>query len=295
MVPAATEIVTALGAADSLVGVSHECVLAPGLTPRPRVTASALAMSEVAGEIDAQVSAMWGNGTPLFTLLSAEIAALRPDVIITQGLCNVCAVSEKDVRALAASLAPAPCIVSISGSTLGDVFRDIGTIAAALDVRTDAERVVSSLRARMNRVHAVLSAARAPRPRVAVLEWTDPPFAAGHWVPEMVYRAGGADVLGVSGQHSREITWDMLTDASPAIVLIAPCGYDVDRSVREGRQLIDRDPWMERRAVWALDAGGLVSQPGPRLVDGIETMAAIFNPGLFEVPSTSRAVPLVIS
>jgi len=293
VVPAATEIVTALGAADSLVGVSHECVLAPGLAPRPRVTASALGMSEAPDEINAQVAAMSREGTPLFTLLAAEIAALQPDVIITQGLCDVCAVSEQDVRALASRLATPPRVVSIAGSTLDDVFNDIRTIASTLDLHADAERLIASLRARMKRVHEVLSAARAPRPRVAVLEWTDPPFAAGHWVPEMVYRAGGTDVLAVAGQHSRQVSWDSLADASPAIVLIAPCGYRVDRASREGRHLIDRDPWLEGRTVWALDARDLVSQPGPRLVDGIETMAAIFNPDLFDSPAASSAVQLM--
>jgi iron complex transport system substrate-binding protein len=293
VVPAATEIVTALGAVDSLVGVSHECALAAGLAPRPRVTASALARSETPGEINAQVAAMSGNGTPLFRLLSAEIAALRPDVIITQGLCHVCAVSEEDVRALASRLAPTPRVVSISGSTLDDVFNDIGTVATALDLHGEADRLLASLRARMKRVHEVLSAARAPRPRTAVLEWTDPPFAAGHWVPEMVYRAGGTDVLAVAGQHSRAVSWKALTQASPAVVLIAPCGYGIDRAAREGRHLIDRSPWLQRRTVWALDACDLVSQPGPRLVDGIETMAAILHPDLFETPPVSRAVPLV--
>lgn len=125
-----------------------------------------------------------------------------------------------------------------------------------------------------------------------MLEWTDPPFAAGHWVPEMVYRAGGEDVLAVSGQHSREVTWETVTDAAPAIVAIAPCGYDLASSEREGRQLVRRDPWLDKRAVWALDARSLVSQPGPGLIDGIETMAAIFHPGLFESPPASRAIAL---
>ena len=292
LVPAATEIVAALGAADTLVGISHECVLGDDLTPRPRVTASRLAASGSAAEVNAEVSAMSASGAPLFTLSNAEIEALGPDLIITQGLCGVCAVSEEDVRSLAARLAPTPRVVSISASTLEGVFTDIATIGAALDVHADAERLLASLRARMKSVHTVLGNARAPRPRAAVLEWTDPPFAAGHWVPEMIYRAGGTDVLAVSGQHSREVTWDALTDAAPAVVLIAPCGYDLDRAAAEGRGLLARDPWLRERAVWALDAIGLVSQPGPCLVDGIETMAAILHPGLFDSPSSLRAIRL---
>ena len=292
VVPAATEIITALGAADRLVGVSHACVLADGLPSRPRVTESALATANDAASIHAGVSDMARSDAPLFRLLADEIAALRPDVIVTQGLCAVCAVSEADVRALAARLAPRPRVVSISGSTLDEVFTDIAAVATALELRADADRLLTTLRTRMRGVHHVLSASRAPRPRVAVLEWTDPPFAAGHWVPEMVFRAGGEDVLAVSGQHSREVTWDAVTDAAPAIVAIAPCGYDLASSAREARWLAERDAWLQQRAVWALDAGRLVSQPGPGLIDGIETLAAIFHPGLFEPPPASRAIAL---
>ena len=292
LVPAATEIIAALGAADRLVGVSHECRLPDGREQTPRVTESALEATRDAASIHAEVSAMARTDAPLFRLRGDEIAALRPDVIVTQGLCAVCAVSDRDVRSLAARLEPTPRVVSISGSTLDAVFNDITTVATALELRADAERLLTALRTRMRSVHHVLSASRAPRPRVAVLEWTDPPFAAGHWVPEMVYRAGGEDVLAVSGQHSREMTWDAITDTAPAIVAIAPCGYDLAASEQEARQLAARDPWVHQRALWALDARSLVSQPGPGLIDGIETMAAIFHPGLFEPPPMSRAIPL---
>jgi iron complex transport system substrate-binding protein len=292
VVPAATEIITALGACDTLVGVSHECMPDAGAASPARVTASTLGASIMPREIDAEVAAAAGSGRPLFTLDADAFDALRPDLIITQGLCDVCAVSEHDVRALAARLASTPRVVSISASTLEGVFDDIATIADALGLRADGDRLVSGLRARMRRIHDVLSAARAPRPRVAVLEWTDPPFAAGHWVAEMIYRAGGTDVLGVTGQHSREITWDALTDSAPAVVLIAPCGYGLDRSALEGQQLIASNACIDAFAVWALDARRLISQPGPGLVEGIEVMAAIFNPHLFETPATSRAVLL---
>ena len=292
VVPAATEIIAALGAADRLVGVSHECVLADSHKDKPRVTRSALPADGDAAAIHAGVSEIARDGGPMFELLADEIAALQPDVIVTQGLCTVCAVSEADVRALAARLLPTPRIVSISGSTLDGVFNDITAVATALELRADAERLLTTLRTRMRSVHHVLAASRAPRPRVAVLEWTDPPFAAGHWVPEMVYRAGGEDVLAVAGQHSREVTWETLSYAAPAIVMIAPCGYDLASSAREGRRLADRDPWLQQRAVWAVDARGMISQPGPGLVDGIETMAAIFHPGLFEAPPAAHAVAL---
>ena len=292
VVPAATEIIIALGAAGSLVGVSHECVLDDGVATLPRVTSSALGVSMLPREIDAEVSALAGSGRPLFALRADVVEALAPDIIVTQGLCAVCAVSERDVRTLAGRLASTPQVVSISASTLDGVFADIATIGDALGLRDAADRLVATLRGRMRRVHDVLSAARAPRPRVAVLEWTDPPFAAGHWVPEMIHRAGGVDVLAVAGQHSREVTWEALAGSLPAVVLVAPCGYHLDRAVGEGRQLIARRGWNDGRAVWALDARRLISQPGPGLVDGIETMAAIFNPGLFATPAASRATPL---
>jgi iron complex transport system substrate-binding protein len=199
-------------------------------------------------------------------------------------------VSEQDVRALGARLKPTPRIVSVSGSTLDGVFADIATVAEALGVGGDAERLLSALRARMKRIHVALAAARAPRPTVAVLEWTDPVFAAGHWVPEMIHRAGGSDVLAVPGQSSREVTWETLADASPDLILVAPCGYDLDRAVLEARELVERRPGRVSRAVWALDARQLVSQPGPGLVTGIETMAAILHGGLFGAPLASRAV-----
>jgi iron complex transport system substrate-binding protein len=292
VVPAATEIITALGAGNSLVGVSHECVVRGRAAPTPRVTDSALATSRNPGEIDAEVAAMSHGGVPLFSLQASEIATLQPDVIITQNLCGVCAVSEPDVQALAARMIPQPRIVTMTGSTLDGVFADIAAVADAVCLSARGEALVASLRARMKRVHTILATARAPRPRVAVLEWTDPLYAAGHWVPEMVYRAGGADVLATAGQHSRQVSPEAVTEAAPEIILIAPCAYGIDRAAREGRELLDRWVWMKDRPVWALDAVNLVSQPGPGLVDGIETMAALFNPQLFDAPTTSRAVPL---
>jgi iron complex transport system substrate-binding protein len=295
VVPAATEIIIALGAGESLVGVSHQCTLPAGAGALPCVTAGTIDSSVAAADINAQVATRAESAPSLFTLLDDRIAALHPDVIITQTLCGVCAVSEGDVRALATKLTPSPRIVSLGATTLDGVFADITAVAEVLDLHLESERLLSSLRTRMRRVHNLLSASRAPRPRVAVIEWTDPPFAAGHWVPEMVYRAGGTDVLTVSGQHSREVTWDAVADAAPAIVLIAPCGYGVERSAEEGRALVADNAWLQRRTVWALDAAGLVSQPGPCLVDGIETFAAIFSPGLFPVPLVTKAIPLSIT
>jgi iron complex transport system substrate-binding protein len=201
-------------------------------------------------------------------------------------------VSEADVRAMANRIHRSPRVVTLSAQTLDMVFEDIMTVAGALDRRTRGEELLASLRERMKRVHNVLSLSQAPRPRVVVLEWTDPPFVAGHWVPEMVHRAGGVDVFAVPGQHSRQVLWDSIVDAAPAIVVVAPCGYDGARAAVEGEALVRKDPWLTRRTVWALDAARLVSQPGPSLVEGIETFAAIMHPALFTAPALSNAIQL---
>ena len=294
LLPAATEIVTVLDAAELLVGVSHQCPRPPE-AELPLVTCGRIDGGMPAAGIHERIASMLGAQQSLFTLDAELIAGLHPDVILTQALCEVCAVSEQDVRALAATLSPSPSVVTLAATTLEGVFTDIATVAEALGQANEGERLLASLRARMRRVHNVLSSARAPRPRVAMIEWTDPPFAAGHWVPEMVRRAGGADVLAVAGQHSREVTWEMVVDAAPGVIVFAPCGYGIDRAAEEGRALLGSDDWFERRTVWAVDAATLVSQPGPGLVDGIETLAAIFNPALFPPPSTTRAIPLAVA
>jgi iron complex transport system substrate-binding protein len=292
VLPAATEIVAELGALDSLVGISHQCRLPEGARDLPLVTSGAVDGSSSAIEIHERVAGLVASHRSLYALDAETIASLHPDVILTQALCDVCAVSEDDVRALATSLAPSPSVVTLGASTLDGVFDDIATVGEALGLAAESGRLLAALRARMRRVHDILAASRAPRPRVAVIEWTDPPFAAGHWVPEMVRRAGGTDVLAVAGQRSREVTWEMVADAAPGVVVIAPCGYHVQRAADEARVLLSTSEWFARRTVWAMDAVSLVSQPGPRLVEGIEVLAAICNPGLFPVPSTADAIPV---
>jgi iron complex transport system substrate-binding protein len=282
LLPAATEIVAALGMADALVGVTHECDFPAAAAARPRVTRSAIDVEAEAAAVDAQVRALSAAGAPLFGLLEAEIARAAPTVILTQALCDVCAVSETDVRALAARLALAPAVVTLSASTLDGVLDDVERVAAALGVSDRGRALVESLRARMRQVHEALRAARAPRPRVAVIEWTSPAYAAGHWVPDMVRRAGGIDVLGTSGEHSRPRSIDEIRNAEAEVIVFAPCGYDAARAAAEMATRLARDEWAwarDRRCV-AADANAHVSRPGPRLVDGIEWMATVFNPGV---------------
>jgi iron complex transport system substrate-binding protein len=174
-------------------------------------------------------------------------------------------------------------VVTLAGSTLDGVFDDIGNVAAAAGVADRGARLIDALRDRLRAVHLTLKTAAAPRPRVVVIEWTDPPYAAGHWVPEMIGRAGGIDVLAKPGEHSRQVTADAVRVTDPGIVLVAPCGVGLARAAGEARALMAYAgwDWMRGRAVWALDANSYLSRPGPRLVDGVELMARIFNPALF--------------
>jgi len=283
LLPSATEIVAALGAADHLVGVTHECDHPVIVSSRARVTSCRVSALAAPGLIDAEVRAITGTGSSLYELNETLIAALRPGLIVTQALCEVCAVMETDVRALAARLTPVPRVVSLSATNIEGVFDDIGRVASAISMESEAEELLAGLRARMAAVHQTLKAARAPRPRVAVIEWGDPVFVAGHWVPEQIRRAGGVDVLGVAGEHSRTVAHGAVAAAAPEIVVVAPCGYPLDRAAAEANALLDNPDWSFLRGtqLWALDANAFTSRPGPRLVDGIEALARIFNPALF--------------
>ncbi|GJG87906.1 cobalamin-binding protein [Gemmatimonadetes bacterium T265] len=295
LLPAATEICAALGALDLVAGVTHECDFPPEAARLPRVTASAVPVHAPPGEVDAAVRDAAAAGAPVFTLDEGAIAALRPDVLLTQALCDVCAVSQDDVCAIAARLGdasgPAPAVVTLGGTTLAGVCDDVRRVAEALGRTAAGEALVDAFRARLAAVHEVLKAARAPRPRVAVVEWTDPVFLAGHWGPEMVRRAGGVDVLGTAGAHSTTVAHETLAAAEPELVVVAPCGYDLARACAEAAALAG-DPrwaWLRGRAVWAVDANAYVSRPGPRLVDGVELFARIFHPRLFGAPEAERA------
>ena len=292
--PSATEIVAALGRERQLVGVSHACDHPSTVASLARVTSCAIDDAAAPVVVDAQVRALTGEAGALYRLDEPLIRMLQPDLILAQALCTVCAVSETDVRALAARMTPEPAVVSLSATTLDSVWDDVLRVARPLSADVEGEQLVAELRARLRTVHAALAGARAPRPTVAVIEWGDPIFTGGHWVPEMVSRAGGVDVLGVSGEHSRVVTLDDLAAASPEIVVIAPCGYGLASAVSEAHRLfasLARE-FFESRSVWAVDANALMSRPGPRLADGVEVLAGIFNPAIFAplLPSIATRV-----
>jgi iron complex transport system substrate-binding protein len=291
LLPAATEIVAALGALDQLVGVTHECDHPAGAMHLPRVTASAIDRDSSSAAIDAGVRALASAGAPVFTLDAALVTALAPQVLLTQSVCEVCALPESEVERAVRALAVAPAVVSLGGTTLDGVWEDVRRVGDAIGRRTEAEALIAAAVARMRRVHETLRAARAPRPRVAVIEWMDPLFAAGHWSSELVRRAGGVDVLAEPGAHSVQVDAGTVRASDPEVLLFAPCGFEVDRAAREAHALLEGDAWRwaRDRAAWALDGNALTSRPGPRLEDAIEVMASIFAADLFEAPAPHYA------
>ncbi len=281
LVPAATEMVYALGAVEQLVAVTHDDDYPPTVRTVTRITRSTIPAGASAREIDTHVREAGARGESTFHLDSDALRAARPDVILGQTLCAVCAVT---LQSLPANLERGPLIVPLNASTIEGMFEDLRRVASALGRDDAAARVVKDLRDRL----AVVAQAVAglPRPRVACLEWLDPLFNAGHWVPEQVRIAGGEDVLGSAGERSREILWDDVLAARPEIVIAMPCGWDARRAAREAEAL---GPVGGARVI-GVDGAAYFSRPGPRLVDGVELLASIFHPGAVAAPDDALAV-----
>jgi iron complex transport system substrate-binding protein len=281
LVPNGTEILFALGAGDSVVGVSHECDYPPEARTRPVLTGSALRPGMSAAEVDAAVSAQVGSGASLYTLDEARIAELAPDVIVTQELCPVCAVSTEQVDGAVRPLAHCPEVLSLDPRTLADVFADIRRVGALTGRAAEAEQLLEALDRRLAAVRARVEGR--PRPRVLALEWLDPPFAGGHWVPEMIAAAGGIDAIAEPGDHSARLTWEQVAAADPDVIVAMPCGFDAAGAGEQLATIAGAPEWRALRAVCEgrinpVDANGCFSRPGPRLVDGIERLAEIFHP-----------------
>jgi iron complex transport system substrate-binding protein len=285
LVPNATEILFALGAGDEVVGVSHECDYPPEARTRPILTGSALTAGMGPAEVDAAVSAQVASGASLYTLDEARIADLAPDLLFTQELCPVCAVSTAQVDgALAPLAAQARCpeILSLDPVRLEDVLADILHVGERIGRPGAAGNLVDTLRTRLDRIERATRGR--PRPTVVALEWLDPPFLGGHWVPQMVAIAGGRDPFGVApGERSRRATWEEIALADPDWIVAMPCGFDAAGAAVEVSKLAGDPRWQALRAVRAgrvaaVDANGCFSRPGPRLVDGIEELHRLFVP-----------------
>ena len=274
LIPSATEILFAVGAGDDVVGVTFECDHPPAARDRRVVSTSAMPEGLSPREIDDFVAAALGAGEDLYRLDSGALAELDADLVVTQDLCAVCAVDVATVDDALTFLGCRAEVATIDPHTMNDVFASISEVGRLTSRVEEAASLVESLEARLAAV-ADRVAGR-PRPRVLVLEWTDPPFAPGHWIPEMVTRAGGEPTLGVAGTRSSRITWEEAEASRPDVVVCAPCGFGLDGSAAQAEDVRRRFPDVP---VWAVDADGHFARPGPRLVDGVEVLAGILHPG----------------
>jgi iron complex transport system substrate-binding protein len=273
LLPAATEIVAALGGAGQLVGISHECDYPASVLGLPRVTATPIDPSMPASAIDAEVRGLRASGRPVIGVDAEAIRRLAPDLIITQDLCEVCAVAEGEVHRLAAVLPIAPAVLALSGRTVEGIWADIRAVAQALDLGPDGDELVSGLRSRLARLQARHSGARR---RVVCIEWLDPLYLAGHWVPELVHAAGGHDVGAAPGSHSARREWSELPSLRPDLLVVMLCGFGVERTLAELGAL-DRTATravLATAPVWVLDGNAYTSRSGPRVVDGAERIAS---------------------
>jgi iron complex transport system substrate-binding protein len=283
LVPSATEMLFALGAGDSVVAVTHECDFPPEAERRARLTRSVIPEGLPPGEIDAAVREVTAQGRALYELDTETLARLDVDLIVTQALCAVCAVSYDDVRAVAERLPTTPDVISLDPETLDEVLGDVGTLGAAIGADGEAQALRAGLEERISVVRDAVPAAA--RPRVAALEWLDPPFAGGHWVPEMVELAGGTDVLGEPGRKSRTVEWDEIAAAGPEVVVAMPCGLYADEALKQALAYRDRLDALGAERIVAVDAAASFSRPGPRLVEGIELLGHILHPDRVPAPA----------
>jgi iron complex transport system substrate-binding protein len=286
LLPSATEIVYALGLGDDLVGVTFECDEPPSARVEKAVVVGGRdTRGMTPTEIDEYVKSQLAAGEDLYTLHADALAGLDPQLILTQDLCRVCALPSGQVSDALDYLGCRADVLSLDPYTLDEVLDTILAIGARTGVPERAERLVTALRDRLAVVAATV--AGRPRPRVAVVEWVDPPFTAGHWVPDMVTAAGGEPVAARPGARSVQTTWAEFAEAAPDLVLVTPCGFHLDGAAAQARTVARHLPGVP---VWALDADAVVVRPGPRLVDGVETIAAVLHPDGFPPPAITGAV-----
>lgn len=275
-------MVAALDLADRLVGISHECDFPASIRHIPVMIEPLVGTDGGSGrEVDRQVKELVASGQRLYRLNEDAFCRARPDLILTQDLCHVCSITPDQLTRAIESLQHRPEVLTLSPTTLDDMIHDIERIADAADVLAKGRALTKELRRRVDRVRTEISRTSS-RPRVVCLEWLDPLYVAGHWVPEMVELAGGRDVLGSQNDPSHETTWHAVEAARPDVILVMPCGYSVERTVNELRHVGQAGgawrPACRRTELYVVDASSLFSRPGPRLVDGVELLAAILHP-----------------
>jgi len=292
LVPSATETLFALGLGGELIAVTHECDHPAAARELPHVTRDLLPAGLSSREIDAAVRERTRAGEAIYALDADLLLDLRPELIVTQELCEVCAVSADDVRSIAGEIDPAPEVLTLDPSTLGEVLADIGRLAASADAEDGGAALVAELAGRVDAVREA-TAGVTRRPRVAALEWLDPVFAAGHWTPQLIEYAGGEDVLGLPGERSEERTWEEVSAASPDVIVAMPCGYDLARSAEEAEAHRQRLAAAGAGEVLAVDAAAWFSRPGPRLVDGLEVLAHALHPDVVS-PGPGEAMSVAI-
>jgi iron complex transport system substrate-binding protein len=289
LLPSTTEILFAVGAGHAVVGVTFECDFPSEARTRRIVSTTALAAGLTPAQIDAEVRARVAAGEDLYTLDEGALRDLEPDVVVTQDLCAVCAVDVANVDQALEHLGCRAEVVTIDPMTLEEVLQSILTLGELTGNEDRAAALLAGLRGRLDRVSTAV--AGRSRPRIAVLEWTDPPFSAGHWVPDMVGAAGATCVLGDRGQRSRPIEWAELTDSAPDVIVVAPCGYGLAGAIDLAVTLQRTGRLPSGADLWAVDADAAFVRPGPRLVDGVETLAAIAHPDAVQArPDLARRI-----
>jgi iron complex transport system substrate-binding protein len=284
LLPSATEMVHFAGAAETLVGVTHECDHPPGVEGLPKLTSSRIDSTLSGAEIDAEVNRLVTDDESIYALDVDGLEGLAPDLVITQGLCNVCAVSMSLVEEAIEGLGSRPDLLVLNPTSLEDVLQDSVRIGDALGRGREARENVALLQNRLAEVERAVTGLA--RPKVGCIEWLDPPFSAGHWVPEMVRLAGGRELFAGPGERSVRLDWEMVFEAAPEVLVLMPCGFGAARAAEEAEALPNLPGWSDLPAVrdgrvWAVDANSFFSRPAPRLVEGVEILARILHPGAF--------------
>jgi len=294
LLPSATEIVCALGLSGNLVGRSHECDYPPQVAALPALTAPRFNPEGSSVEVDRRVKSILENALSVYRVDADRLMALRPDVIVTQSQCEVCAVSERELNSALAqwSGGAAPAVVSLKAASLDGVLNDIARTAAVLGVEQAGAQAVRTMRERIDRIRQRAALAQS-RPTVAVIEWIDPLMSGGNWMPELIGIAGGRNLFGEAGQHSPWIKFEQISSADPDLILVSPCGFGIERSLQELDGLRRAPSWRNLSAarngrVFVADGNHYFNRPGPRIVDSIEILAEIIHPDLFQFGHQER-------